>query len=139
MIFDTNPLAKPAIARLKKRRDFLRVAAAQCKWAATGLIVQAAPTPPAPLIPPPKPAHARLRVGFTCSKKVGNSVRRNRAKRRLRAAAAMVLAEAGIVGTDYVVIGRPATVTRPFASLLADLRTALVKVARGPKKAGAGP
>lgn len=121
------------IARLKKRRDFLRVAGAQCKWAAPGLILQSAPTPP------PVPAGATLRVGFTCSKKVGNSVARNRARRRLRAATTQVLREAGLPGTDYVVIGRPQTLTRPYADLLADLRTAIVKVARGPRPQGSRP
>lgn len=47
------------------------------------------------------------RVGFTCSKKVGNAVRRNAAKRRLREVAREVLGERGQDGWDYVLIGRP--------------------------------
>ncbi|HET7410405.1 MAG TPA: ribonuclease P protein component, partial [Paracoccaceae bacterium] len=57
------------------------------------------------------------------------AVVRNRAKRRLRAAAAEVLPQAGSPGWDYVLVGRPqATVARPFPELVADLRTALGRV-----------
>ena len=55
-----------------------------------------------------------MRVGFTVTKKVGNAVVRNRVKRRLRAVAAEVFPRLGRAGTDYVVIGRLATLTRPF-------------------------
>ncbi len=66
-----------------------------------------------------------LRVGFTASKKIGGAVVRNRAKRRLRAAAAAVLPLSGVAGTDYVLVARRDTVTRPFDSLLSDLAQAL--------------
>nr|WP_236637990.1 ribonuclease P protein component [Mangrovicoccus ximenensis] len=72
-----------------------------------------------------------VRVGYTCSKKVGNAVARNRAKRRLRAVAAEILPALGRPGWDYVLIGRPGmTATHPFDSMLADLRRALEKVHR---------
>jgi ribonuclease P protein component len=48
-----------------------------------------------------------IRVGFTCSRKVGNAVARNRAKRRLREAARLTLPRHGNPGWDYVLIGRP--------------------------------
>ncbi|MFK7837300.1 MAG: ribonuclease P protein component [Sulfitobacter sp.] len=67
-----------------------------------------------------------IRVGFTCSKKVGNAVARNRAKRRLREIARLALPEHGLPGHDYVLIGRKgATATLPFVQLQADFRTAL--------------
>lgn len=67
-----------------------------------------------------------VRVGFTCSKKVGNAVARNRAKRRLREAARLVLPENGRPGFDYVLIGKPgATAERPFEALQDDLLFAL--------------
>ena len=67
-----------------------------------------------------------IRVGITCSKKVGNAVARNRAKRRLREIARRVVPEHGTKGTDYVLIGRAeVTATRPFDLMLDDLRDAL--------------
>ena len=71
-----------------------------------------------------------VRVGFTASRKVGNAVLRNRAKRRLRAAAAAVLARDGHQGTDYVLIARAGTGERPFAELMRDLETALRQIDR---------
>jgi ribonuclease P protein component len=71
-----------------------------------------------------------MRVGFTASRKVGNAVTRNRAKRRLRAAAARILADEGRPGMDYVLIARSTTAARPFATLLGDLSTALRRVGR---------
>jgi ribonuclease P protein component len=66
------------------------------------------------------------RVGFTASKKVGNAVARNRAKRRLRAAARAALALEARPGWDYVLVGRQdATARLPFARLTADLAAAL--------------
>jgi ribonuclease P protein component len=66
-----------------------------------------------------------LRVGYTASKKIGGAVVRNRAKRRLRAAAAAVLPLSGLPGTDYVLVARRDTATRPFESLVQDLAQAL--------------
>lgn len=114
-----------ALVRLKTRADFLRVAAQRRKWATPGLILQAAPTPPAVA---PEAGGGVVRVGFTCSKKVGNAVTRNRARRRLKAAVAEVFPELARPGTDYVVIGRAETVARPYSLLLQDLRTALKRV-----------
>lgn len=70
-----------------------------------------------------------IRIGFTCSKKVGNAVTRNRAKRRLREIARAVIPSAGREGWDYVLVGRrDATTTRDFQDLLADLSKAMAKV-----------
>ena len=67
-----------------------------------------------------------MRVGFTCSKKVGNAVARNRAKRRLREIARLLLPQLGRDGWDYVLIGkREATAARGFDDLQNDLRRAL--------------
>ena len=70
-----------------------------------------------------------IRVGFTCSKKVGNAVARNRAKRRLREVARLILPTHGRAGWDYVLIGRHgATADRPFDELQGDLIYALKKL-----------
>jgi ribonuclease P protein component len=109
--------------RLKKRADFLRVAGLRRKWAAPGLILQAAPG-----TAPDHTMADSLRVGFTVSKKVGNSVCRNRARRRLRAAVAAVFPARATPGLDYVVIGRRETLERSYSLLLQDLTTALKRV-----------
>jgi len=72
---------------------------------------------------------ALIRVGYTCTKKLGNAVARNHAKRRLRAVARQVLPLAGRPGWDYVLIGRPQTTSnRSFKALLADLHAALARI-----------
>nr|WP_254656296.1 ribonuclease P protein component [Jannaschia sp. CCS1] len=72
-----------------------------------------------------------IRIGFTCSKKVGNAVARNRAKRRLREIARAVLPTEGTPGWDYVLIGRKdATATHDFKAMQADLARALRKAHR---------
>jgi ribonuclease P protein component len=110
------------LERLKVRADFLRVAAARRSVASPGLVVQAAPQPQR------LAATTAIRVGFTASRKVGNSVTRNRAKRRMRAAAASVLPHRGRPGTDYVLIARTGTADRPFRELVADLESALRRI-----------
>ena len=106
------------------RADFLRVAATRRRAVLPGLILQAAPRPQSGAETAP------LGVGFTASRKVGNAVRRNRAKRRLRAAAAAIILAHGRPGTDYVLIARADTADRPYAALLADLAAALRQVER---------
>ncbi len=70
-----------------------------------------------------------IRVGFTCSKKVGNAVARNRAKRRLREIARIVIPGHGQNGWDYVLIGKAnVTATRLFTDLQADLAQALKRL-----------
>lgn len=108
-----------AVERLKRRPDFLRVAGGRRKWVAPGLILQALPQDPA------TNGRVPARVGFTASAKVGNAVLRNRARRRLRAAAAIMLPDHGAPACDYVLIARAGTLTREFRDLLADLEAGL--------------
>lgn len=114
-----------APARLKRRAEFLRVAAGRRKWAAPGLVLQAAPMPGQGTGETEGP---EIRVGFTVSRKVGNSVERNRARRRLRAAVESIMPVHAVPGWDYVVIGRQGTLRRPFGLLLQDLTSALKRV-----------
>ena len=125
-------MTKVRLARLLKRADFLRVAQTRKKWAAPGLVLQAAPTS---LPTPDNPTVGTVvQVGFTTSKKVGSAVERNRARRRLRAAVAEVFPDAASCQNDYVVIGRRETLSRPYSLLLQDLRTALKRVGKTSEK-----
>lgn len=114
--------------RLKQRFDFLRVAGRKVKWATPGLVLQAAPFPVTgrgAVEPRDQPF---MRIGFTTSKKVGRAVERNRARRRLRALADLIMPFEAKPGFDYVIIGRSATVKRPFDLLERDLRSALKRL-----------
>jgi ribonuclease P protein component len=104
--------------RLKTRDDFLR-AQKGIRRRATAFTLEACPTPEKLAAP------GHLRVGFTASRKVGGAVERNRAKRRLRAAAAALLPLYGRGGNDYVLVARRETLSWPFDGLLADLASAL--------------
>jgi ribonuclease P protein component len=71
-----------------------------------------------------------MRMGFTVTKKVGNSVIRNRLKRRLRALARELLPVAGVAGADHVLIGRSGGIERDYAAMRNELTKALAKVVR---------
>ena len=119
-----KPLAVSFCVRtLRKRSDFL--AASRAAHTATpGFVLQMRRRQPEELA-----ENDCIRIGFTCSKKVGNAVARNRAKRRLREIARLTLPTYGAPGTDYVLIGRKdVTAQRPFAKLQSDLITALAKL-----------
>lgn len=118
---DTPP-AVSVCRTLDKRADFLRAAQARRQGTA-GFLLQARRRRE------DEPQPEVVRIGYTCSKKLGNAVARNRAKRRLREIARMVLPLHGRPGWDYVLVGRPeATAARDFADLQADLVRALERI-----------
>jgi ribonuclease P protein component len=112
--------------RLTRRQDFLAAAKALSQ-PTPGLIMQ---------------ARARgdsqpIRIGFTCTKKIGNAVVRNRTKRRLREAARLTLVPNGRCGFDYVLIGRAATARRSFEALQKDIISALNRIHARPESGAA--
>ena len=111
------PDRAPAPIRLKRRAEFLRVAARGRKAAVHGLVLQALP----------RMDDGPARIGFTVTKKVGNAVIRNRTRRRLKEAARLLLRSRAIPAIDLVIIGRDSTRARPFSDLVDDLDRALSK------------
>ena len=109
---------------LKRRSEFLRVAGAKRSFATPGLVLQVRETKHGAA----GSAQATVRVGFTASKKVGNAVTRNRARRRLRAVVAEMLPIHAVAGYDYVIIARFASAKRPYEALLRDMKKALKRL-----------
>lgn len=116
--------ALTSISRITARRDFL-AANSGIRVPATAFILLVKPT-----------GLGETRAGFTVSKKVGNAVARNRARRRLREATRIAMPEAAVPGADHVFIARRMDAERPFEDLVRDTRHALAKAGR--KLAGTG-
>ena len=108
------------LRRLQKRAEFLFVA--QGMAAARGAVL---------IQGRPREGFADVGVGFTATKKIGNAVTRNRAKRRLREAARMMLPLHGQAGHDYVLIARSGTTVRPWDRLVDDVKSALISLRTG--------
>jgi ribonuclease P protein component len=102
----------------KLRADFLRLASRGRKLARPGFILQIARTG----------TDRPLRVGYTATKKIGNAVARNLARRRLKEAARLTFAEAApLNGVELVLICRQETATLPFETLRGQLKTAIAE------------
>ena len=106
------------VERMVKRSQYLRVARARKYVASKGLILKFE-------IKGPNVGGNRHRVGFTVSKKVGNAVVRNRARRRLKSVVNDVLTSSEERPLDLVLIGRVSTLKRSYDELLGDFRFAL--------------
>ena len=106
------------LGTLKSRSEFLFVRAG-VSVARAGLVVQMRANPVHP---------NEIRMGFTATKKIGNAVVRNRAKRRLRALARALLPVSGLLGMDYVFIARFNTANMPWQRLFNEAQIALSSV-----------
>lgn len=116
-----------AVKRLKKRREFLYVAKGE-KAVRAGVVIQARR----------RDGSLHCGVGFTATKKVGNAVIRNRAKRRLRETARLLLPLHGQPGFDYVFIARASTSAKDWPRLMGDVKSALVSLAEDGAPGGKG-
>ena len=106
------------VERLVRRSQYLRVARARKYIVSKGLILQFE-------IKDPNEGGNKHRVGFTASKKVGNAVVRNRARRRMKSVVNYVLTSSEEQPLDLVLIGRASTLKRSYDELLSDSRFAL--------------
>ncbi len=95
----------------------MRVAKSQKKWITPALIIQTCPK-----------EEKNIRVGYTASKKVGNAVLRNKAKRRMRELVKQVFTKSGRIGYDYVLIARPGITQASFKDLIRDLKWSLKRL-----------
>jgi ribonuclease P protein component len=111
---------------MRKRRDFL--AAAKARALSRGAVFMQ--------MRPREDGDPLIRVGFTATKKIGGAVVRNRAKRRLREAARVMIPVHGRPGCDYVLIARGGTTARPWDRLLDDVKSALISLAAETGAAG---
>ncbi len=115
---------------MRRRPEFLAAArGAACARGAVLVQVLARPERAAAIKP-------SIGAGFTASRKVGGAVDRNRAKRRLREAARVLLPQHGRAGFDYVFIARSGAPSRPWPRLLDDMKSALIRLA---SETGAAP
>ena len=106
--------------RLRQRADFL-AAATGGRAPVSGFVLQALD----------RREDGPVRVGFTVSKKVGNSPERNRVRRRLREMVRLSPPKGMRLGYDYVLIGRRAALDLPFERLIEDFTRALSRVHTG--------
>lgn len=104
----------PNMLRLKKRADFLFVRKGQYK-AQGGVLVQMRENK----------THNHIRIGFTATRKIGNAVLRNRARRRLKALVPKLLRTYGRAGCDYVFVARKSITHRSYTQLYLDLEHAV--------------
>lgn len=113
-----TPTTGANLRRLTKRAQFLRVGKGS-RAGRAGFSLQANAS-----------ADAMPGVGFTVTKKTGNSAERNRIKRRLRAVVRACAANF-LSQHDYVLVGRRDALCLPFDQLVGDLDKLLVRVNTG--------
>ena len=109
---------------LRQRRDFLFVQRKGVRQVMTHFILQAAIKPASTASQP----SFCYRTGVTASKKVGNAVARNRAKRRMRALFNKLECGHAPSGTDYVLVARHSLVQAAWTELLADFSIAAKRI-----------
>lgn len=110
----------PPYIKITRRADYIAVS--KEKWQARpNLVIQAKNR---------QDDDDTIRLGFTATKKIGGAVVRNRAKRRMREIARLIIAENGQSQHDYVFVARPTTPSCDFFVLLDDAKQALLRLSR---------
>jgi ribonuclease P protein component len=109
--------------RLRQRADFLAVADG-ARVSSAAFVVQRRR----------RDDDGPIRVGFTVSRKNGTATERNRIRRRLRELVKLLDVISMRPHSDYVLVGRRAALNRDFATMLDDLRSALLRLDRQASK-----
>jgi ribonuclease P protein component len=99
---------------LKKSGDFQRISRLGKRWSFPAFIMQAL-----------KNETSSFRLGLTASRKVGNAVTRNRAKRRLREVVRLYKTHEKLAGWDIVLIAKTAAAERDFSMMQQDFMQGL--------------
>jgi len=111
------------LARLTQRKEFLAAAEHGRRFRSPAFLVQVRDAAPEEGREAEEPRG--LRLGLTASRKTGNAVKRNRIRRRLRAAAAQALHEQTHKPCDVVIVARSDVLVADFHALVADLSIAI--------------
>ena len=109
--------------RLQQRKEFVRVAASGRKCVTRSLVMQAGKRPTTS-------EEKAAGLGFTCTKRLGGAVIRNRVRRRLKAAAQQLAPQLARPGQDYVIIGRQQAIDCPFRMIEEDMAYAFRRIHR---------
>ena len=109
---------------LRQRRDFLFVQQKGVRQVMTHFILQAAVNSASAASQPT----FSYRTGVTASKKVGNAVARNRAKRRMRALFSKLECDHAPTGIDYVLVARHTLVHAAWTELLSEFSIAAKRI-----------
>lgn len=128
-----DAFARPAPGRLKKRAEFLAVAKGR-RQHQRGFVLQARPREDLQDGPVADPVALAPRFGFTVTKKTGNSVIRNRIRRRLREIVRLHAAEDARPRMDYVLVGRIEGLTTGFDALRGEFLRAMHKIHSAERK-----
>jgi ribonuclease P protein component len=122
---EADPQKKTPPARLKRRSEFLRVAASGVSRSARGFKLQMAAR---------EEASGEPRFGFTVTKRVAKAVGRNRIRRRLKEALRLSGALAATKGCDYVFVARREALAASFPELEAQMAEAFRRLSRARAK-----
>jgi ribonuclease P protein component len=118
------------IKTLKSRKDFIRVFKEGISQPVSSFILQKAKSD-FNILNEDKELNNLVRVGFTASKKIGNAILRNRAKRRLRALVREMMPDLADSGYDYVLVARPNSLKDDFSKMKKDFAYAIKKLKKG--------
>ena len=107
--------SKPVIGKITKKSDYLKMKTG-LRFVTPGFIIQGRNRKKESNFDP-----FQIRYGLTCSKRVGNAVKRNKAKRIMRELARKIIIN-GKINSYYVLIAKTSLLEEKFDKLLLELK-----------------